>query len=287
MIFACRASAAGRSATALPRFQILLGLEGAALNTSVALACVFAAGFAATALADDKTACRPETVGPATVRAVADGRTLTLTDAREVRLAGIEVPSEGENGAAARAALETLVSGRDIRLLKMGPDSDRYGRFVGGIAADGPPIQLELLNKGHALVAAQAADTKCAAAFMTAEKAARAAGLGVWGTAYYLTQDAENPAQILASRGRFAVVEGKVLSVRESGATIYVNFGRRWTEDFTVTALKRNERTFSDAGLPLKKLEGRRVRIRGTVEERGGPWIEAMHPGQIEIVEQR
>jgi hypothetical protein len=32
-----------------------------------------------------------------------------------------------------------------------------------------------------------------------------------------------------------------VLSVRESGATIYVNFGRRWTEDFTVTILKRNE----------------------------------------------
>jgi endonuclease YncB( thermonuclease family) len=281
-------AAAGRFATALPRFQILLGSEGAALNTSVALACVFAAGFAATALADDKTACRPEPIGPATVRSVADGRTLTLTDGREVRLAGIEVPNEGGNGAAARAALQTLVSGRDIRLVRMGPDTDRYGRFVGGIAAaDGQPIQLELLNKGHALVAGAASDRKCAAAFLTAEKAARTAGLGVWGTAYYLTQDAEKPAQILAFRGRFAVIEGKVLSVRESGATIYVNFGRRWTEDFTVTALKRNERTFSDAGLPLKKLEGRRVRIRGTVEERGGPWIEAMHPGQIEIVEQR
>jgi DNA/RNA endonuclease YhcR with UshA esterase domain len=98
---------------------------------------------------------------------------------------------------------------------------------------------------------------------------------------------AEDPAEVLKDRGRFALVEGKVLSVRESGGTIYVNFGRRWTEDFTVTALKRSERTFADAGLELKKLEGRRVRIRGTVEERGGPWIEAMHPGQIEIVEQR
>jgi hypothetical protein len=82
------------------------------------------------------------------------------------------------------------------------------------------------------------------------------------------------------------VVEGKVLSVRESGGTIYVNFGRRWSEDFTVTTLKRNERTFEAAGLPLKKLAGRRVRIRGTVEERGGPWIEVIHPGQIEIAEQ-
>lgn len=258
------------------------------MNTSVALACVFAAGFAAQASADDRTACRSEAAGAVTVRAVADGRTLTLTDGREVRLAGIQVPNDGENAVAARTVLEKLVTGRDVRLLRMGPKTDRYGRLTGGLAArDGPPIQLELLAKGHALVAGQAAATGCAGAFRTAEKAARSAGLGVWGTAYYLTQDAGNPAQILAYRGRFAVVEGKVLSVRESGGTIYVNFGRRWTEDFTVTALKRSERTFADAGLELKKLEGRRVRIRGTVEERGGPWIEAMHPGQIEIVEQR
>jgi hypothetical protein len=96
---------------------------------------------------------------------------------------------------------------------------------------------------------------------------------------------AEDPEGILAVRGRFAVVEGRVLSVRESGATIYVNYGRRWSEDFTVTVLKRNERTFTTAGLELKKLAGQRVRVRGTVEERGGPWIEAARPGQIEIAE--
>jgi len=111
-------------------------------------------------------------------------------------------------------------------------------------------------------------------------------GAGLWGGSYYATKKAEDPAGILALRGHFAVVEGKVLSVRESGGTIYVNFGRRWTEDFTVTTLKRNERTFDAAGLPLKQLAGRRVRVRGTIEERGGPWIEALHPGQIEIAEQ-
>jgi len=249
-------------------------------------ACAFAAVSAADAMAGGAAACNPEPVGSAAVRSVADGRTLTLTDGRDVRLAGIESPNE--HAAVARAALEQLVAGQDVRLLKMGPDADRYGRFVGGAAgADGKPIQLELLNKGHALVAGNAASTGCAAAFLSAEKTARSAGAGLWGAAYYAAKDASDPAGILAFRGRFAVVEGKVLSVRESGGTIYVNFGRRWTEDFTVTALKRTERTFSDAGLPLQKLEGRRVRIRGTVEERGGPWIEAMHPAQIEIVEQK
>ena len=98
-------------------------------------------------------------------------------------------------------------------------------------------------------------------------------------------RNTEDPAGILAVRGRFAVVEGKVLSVRESGGTIYVNFGRRWSDDFTVTVAKRNERSFTAAGLPLKRLAGQHVRVRGTIEERGGPWIEATRPEQIEIAE--
>jgi endonuclease YncB( thermonuclease family) len=249
----------------------------------IALAGVLAALSAAWA-----DGCRPEPAGPAAVRSVADGRTLTLQDGREVRLAGIEIPDENQGGAEARAALERLVAGPDIRLVRMGPDTDRYGRFVGGVAAPGgTPIQLELLRKGHALVAENAGRTPCAAAFLGAEKAAQSSGAGIWAASYYPAKSADDPVGILKLRGHFAVVEGDVLSVRESAGTIYVNFGRRWAEDFTVTAPKRNERAFSDAGLPLKKLEGRRVRIRGTVEERGGPWIEATHPGQIEIVEQR
>jgi hypothetical protein len=61
-----------------------------------------------------------------------------------------------------------------------------------------------------------------------------------------------------------------------------VNFGRRW--DFTVTILKRNERLFASAGLEPGRLAGRRIEVRGFVEERGGPAIEAVRPEQIEIV---
>ncbi len=96
---------------------------------------------------------------------------------------------------------------------------------------------------------------------------------------------ADEPAAVAAARGRFAIVEGKVLSVRESGSTIFVNFGRRWTQDFVVTVAKRNERGFAAAGVAPVRLQGRRVRVRGIVEQRGGPWIEATHPEQIEILE--
>ena len=88
----------------------------------------------------------------------------------------------------------------------------------------------------------------------------------------------------MAEQGHFALVEGKVLSVRESGATIYVNFGRRWTRDFTVTILRRLGRSFAAAGIEPKQLEGRRIRVRGWVEQRGGPIIAAEAPEHIEFV---
>ena len=81
------------------------------------------------------------------------------------------------------------------------------------------------------------------------------------------------------------MVRGRVLSVRESGGTIYVNFGRRWSEDFTVTIAKRNERAFAAAGVEPKSLAGHRVEVRGWIEERGGPWIDAVRPEQIRVVE--
>lgn len=230
--------------------------------------------------------CAPETIGVVTVRAVLDGRTLLLTDGREVRLAGIEVSPES------KPALEAHIAGREITLKgeKTDQTTDRYGRLVAyAYTGSGPSVQAQLLSQGRARVAARIGERigepGCAAALFAAETAARTARLGLWGEPHYLPRKAGNPAEILGERGRFTVVEGRVLSVRESGSVIYVNFGRRWSEDFTVTVLKRSERAFSAAGVELKKLAGRNVRIRGYIEERGGPWIEATRPEQIEIAE--
>ena len=145
--------------------------------------------------------------------------------------------------------------------------TDRYGRIVAYAYAvrDGDELfaQGELIASGFARVGDRVGSRACAAELLKRENAARAAKLGLWADPYYDVLDAETPADVLAQRGRFALVEGKVVSVRESGATIYVNFGRRWSEDFAVTVLKRNERNFTAAGLDLKGLAGRRVRVRG------------------------
>jgi endonuclease YncB( thermonuclease family) len=242
--------------------------------------------------------CGGETLAEGSASRILDARTFALEDGREIRLAGIEVPpfaapqekSPAPDGGAARDALAALLSDAHITVKQAEPQkTDRYGRLVGYASArrDGAdrPVQAELISRGYARVAARVGSRACAAELLRAETAARKAKLGLWGSSYYDLLNANNPTDVLAEQGRFALVEGRVLSVRESGATIYVNFGRRWSEDFTVTILKKNERNFTAAGLEPKKLAGRQIRVRGFVEERGGPWIEATRPEQIEFVD--
>jgi endonuclease YncB( thermonuclease family) len=240
--------------------------------------------------------CGGDTIARGVVKHVIDGRTFTLDDGREVRLAAVEVPPpESSPGAAAKAALDALVGGDDIVLRRADIETDRYGRLVAYAYAvrDGDELfaQGELIASGFARVGDHVGGRSCALELLNSENAARAAKLGLWADSHYDVLDAEAPTDVLARRGRFALVEGKVVSVRESGATIYVNFGRRWSEDFTVTVLKRNERNFTAAGLDLKGLAGRRIRVRGYIEARGGtgqsPWIEADYPEQIETADAR
>ncbi len=255
---------------------------------------------AAQAPVDRVSACGGDIIARGTADRIIDGRTFVLADGREVRLAGIEVPplppspqpaqsKPGDQGIRAKAALAALLDAAAVVLKRADIPSDRYGRVIAYafiVTAQGERlVQAELLAAGLARVGSRIGTLPCAGELLGLEKAARRAKLGLWADPYYDLVNADNPSEVLAERGRFALVEGKVVSVRESGATIYVNFGRRWTEDFTVTIPKRNERSFTAAGLEPRRLAGRRVRVRGWIEERGGPWIEAVRPEQIELTD--
>ena len=274
----------------------LVGVIAAALSAATAAQAQAPAAGKKPAAAKpvSSTECKLTTVAKGTVASVIDGRTLVLDDGREVRLAAIEVAPPTESaGAAAKSALEALTVGHIIELRAAGSTStaeiDRYDRLFGHVYVTNDKnerwAEAELIARGHARVAARVGERACATALLARERAARASNLGLWADPYYVVRPADDAAAVAAERGRFAIVEGKVLSVRESGPTIYVNFGRRWTQDFTVTIAKRNESAFTSAGLEPKRLQGRRVRVRGYVEQRGGPWVEATRPEQIELAE--
>src|ERR1700742_2325992 len=226
--------------------------------------------------------CLLEPQGEGRVTDVIDARTLRLEDGRDVVLAGIEPVGSGdadtrEARASRIAALSAIVAGHDVTLHGEDDTPDRYGRqpalvFVAGADTS---VQATLLTQGDALVAATVTDKECAAALVAAEAAARTAKRGIWGNSSAI-KNAESPGDILAGIGRFMVVEGRVLSVRQAGATTYLNFGRNWTRGFAVTIPKRMMGTIEAAGIALKSFENRRIRVRGWVEARGGPRIEVL-----------
>ena len=233
-------------------------------------------------------ACRFELLSTGKVIRVVDGRSVMLEDGREVRISGIEPPQPSapeRSSAAGRATLQAIVLGQVVELHGLQDVTDRYDRTVAFLVRQDGTIDVagELLASGHARVAAQIGDAACAAELHSRERAARTSKLGLWSEPYYDVIEAHNAPQLLAARGRFSLVEGKVLSVRESGGTIYLKFGRGWSEALSVTISKRHERIVSGAGLLPKRLERRTVRIRGWIEERNGPRIEASRPEQIEV----
>ena len=223
--------------------------------------------------------CEFAPLGEGRVANIVDARSIRLDDGREIRLAGIE-PT-----AATKQALAALLRGRDVGLRGTDDTPDRYGRQTAFVfpAESDVSVQALLLAQGDALVSAAIADKDCAAALLAAEAEARELKKGSW-TAPSVIKNAESPDDILAGIGRFAVVDGKVLSVRQAGATTYLNFGRNWTRGFAVTISRRVGAAFETAGTSLKSLENRRIRDRGWVEGKTGPRIEVLRVGQIELL---
>jgi endonuclease YncB( thermonuclease family) len=231
--------------------------------------------------------CSFEPQGEGRVAAVIDARSFRLQDGREVRLAGIETVATEKTKANRTAALAAIIAGRDVTLSGEDDTPDRYGRQPAFVFLERSETSVQglLLAQGEALVSASVADKDCALSLTAAEAAARRAKLGIWADPSAI-KNAESPGDILAGIGRFTVVEGRVLSVRQAGATTYLNFGRNWTRDFAVTISRRMIPAFEAAGMVLKSLENRRIRVRGWVEARGGPRIEALRVGQIELVDE-
>jgi endonuclease YncB( thermonuclease family) len=224
-------------------------------------------------------ACQFETQGEGRVADIGDARSLRLDDGREIRLSGIEAT------ATTRAALRSQLLGRDVTLHGADDAPDRYGRqaAIVFIRDSETPVQALLLADGDAIVSAEVVDKDCAAALMAAEAAARRQKKGTWSDLSAI-KNAESPDDIWAGIGRFTVVEGKVLSVRQAGATTYLNFSRNWTRGFAATISRRTLPSFEGAGIALKSLENRRIRIRGWVEGQTGPRIELFRVGQVELL---
>ena len=219
---------------------------------------------------------------------------LVLADGRRVALAGVEAPQATvahpdwpETG---RARLVAWLGGRTVALAPLRPGEDRWGRVVAmafgpdaaGAATVG--VAAALLDAGLARVRLQADARPCLPALLAAETAARAQKLGVWADPAFAVLPSGDPARFAGRVGDQVVVEGRVTSVNETAARVYLNFGPRRGIDFWASVGRQNKRLFDRAGVALKAFSGKTIRLRGLLETRGGPHIDIGLPETIESV---
>ena len=225
---------------------------------------------------------------PAVVERVIDGDTIALNDGPVVRLAGIAAPKGEANptlAEAARRGLESLVLGKVVLVGNRDGNPDRYGRLTAQLFLrdGGMWIEGEMLRRGLARVFTLRDRRACGRALLAAEDEGRAGRAGLWADPGFAIRAADD-SSLLQAKHLYQIVEGRVLSMGRTAGAIYLDFGRDWSTDFTVTVNAPDAPFLEAEGLQLDALPGRRVRVRGWLEEWNGPTIRVDHPEQIEVL---
>jgi hypothetical protein len=213
-----------------------------------------------------------------------DGDTVRLADGRLVHVAGVEAVKSrsADLAATARTEVRRLVE-RGVIVGNPQPAApDRYGRLhADAWLGDGRSLAEELLSTGLARVRLFPGERPCLVKLLSAESQARAARRGLWALSDFAIRRADDPS-LLERSGLYDLVEGRVASIGHGKLMVFLDFGRNYRRDFTILV----PLAMVDAlPLPADALKGRRVRVRGVIEESGGPAIRLGTPGDIELLD--
>lgn len=241
------------------------------------------------ASAQDHAACGGKPY-PARITEALDGHSLRLADGRVVRIINVIAPVglDGDRDAVARAktALGEIVNGKDAMLFLESESNDRYGRLSAqAIRVEGNLwLEAHLVERGIARVYF-VTNGECARALLQNESKARLAKTGLWNDPKFAVFDAEAVESLLAAEGRFVVVEGTIRHVGAARRRLYLDFGRRFTKDFTIILPDNVRKMLAAAGSDPKSWRGKRIRVRGILFSWGGPAIELNQAQAIELLD--
>jgi endonuclease YncB( thermonuclease family) len=175
-----------------------------------------------------------------------DGATFRASDGSEIRLSGVIAQgAEGEtpsprNAERAREALAAHLKSGPLTLAAS--TTDRYGRTLAHVFADGMWVQALMLRQGEARVSPDLLGDGCAKALLRAEDEGRRANAGHWSDHAFAVLSAD---QLKGRIGPFQLVEGTVVT-----ATITTDY----RSDFTVTVSPADMRAFRQAKFDVRLL---------------------------------
>jgi micrococcal nuclease len=268
-------------------------------SIAAASSCAGSRAFAAGPPAETQPAqCTLKAGDTHTVVAIIDAQTLELDDGSHVRLAGIVAPippafltaeAVWPPEAQAIAGLKQLLLGETVELAYATTHNDRWGRRLAHAfrtdAAGREWVQGWMLRHGHARVDPLPDSLACIGELLAHERQGMKADLGLWKNPAYRIRWADAPQRLMRLRNTFQLIEGSVRKVAVTRGRLYVNFGDDWRSDFTAGASRQSPAFGQQALAQLQSLEGKRVRVRGWIERRNGPYVELFHPLQIETLD--
>lgn len=153
----------------------------AATLFAITLGSVAACEQAATLVAQAGGGARAETISfRARVVGITDGDTVTVLDEQNqqhtIRLAEIDAPERGQPwGDRSRQALSALVFSKTVSVQQT--DTDRYGRVVARLFADGLDVNRAMVEQGHAWAYRQYLTDET---LVATESRARSSRAGLW-----------------------------------------------------------------------------------------------------------
>jgi micrococcal nuclease len=224
---------------------------------------------------------------------VLDAETLLLDDGRHLRLIGALAPRAGDVGAtsdtwppenAARDALTELAVGRSAVLWHDTVQSDRYGQVLAHVMIDGTWLQGTLVTRGLARAYGRPGSDACTEALAKLERRAREEEHGLWANAAYRVRAASRDDWSSAA-GAFHVVSGTVRRVSRGSGEVFVSLGARRGRAYPLAAVVSTKRADLTGGIAVRSLVGRRVLVRGWIEQRRGPVIVIDSKGQLELAD--
>lgn len=221
----------------------------------------------------------------ATLETVYDGDTIKLTDGRRIRFIAINTPEMGNDerpdqafAVEAREQVRALFDNNRRVKLKYGKSKkDRHKRWLAHVYTEsGVNVAADLLRQGYGFAIVVPPNIWNSDCYFAAEQKARMAASGVWSHPDYAPRD---PQGLDRSQTGFMIVEGVITGIGQGKKNIWLDMG----SDFAIRIRRKYLGDF--AAIPVMKLQGRRVRVRGWVAFYNGKLrLSLKHPAMIEIM---
>ncbi|MCW6509384.1 thermonuclease family protein [Lichenifustis flavocetrariae] len=233
----------------------------------------------------------------ARVTAVDDELHLRLEDGRVVQMPGLDPPwssGEGAEMTDGRNALRRWLIGADVRVEPLASAPDRWGRFsalafaIAPLGTDSPRPEVSVseavIEAGFARARPDPSIDPCWSTYLTLESQARQARAGVWADPFYAILDPLDRVSLETHLGRFVIIEGRARESHEGHYGLYIQLADK--PGGLAISIKRNAALrLTRQGADPRGWVGRRLRVRGLLDDRWGMQIDVTSAQQIELLE--